>query len=428
MAGPSKPQDAVLYQNPSKTVVLLDIPRSISLAQGTQSHPYTGQICSSTALQTPYLSTEPKTDKAKAKLQDLKRQERTDLQFPEHLLQQALDEISSGHDGMWCLERKLVASTAARQNKKRNFDEESAVGIELESARSQQSVSGVSRRSKGRLELPMQGLHHSIDLSASINAPDAKACLSMRQIANKSCYNPSPHHLILQDTEYCAETSNVYLIPPHASFLLSKIDQETAPVMSMATLMLYPEPSATADRGQFDIILLDPPWPNRSAKRAAKYEIMKEQEPMEVLQGILSQHIAPNGLVACWITHKASARNAALEAFETWDVQLVEEWAWLKVTANGEPVTEITGLWRKPYEILLLGRKRTSGKGEGDLKRRVIVGVPDFHSRKPNLKALIESGMPEQYRALEIFARNLTAEWCAWGDEVLKYSVLLTST
>ena len=428
MAYLSEPQDPILYQNASKTVVLLDIPGSISLAQGTPSHPCIAQIHSSPALQSPYLSTEPKTDKAKAKLLEMRSQEGASVRFPEHLLQEALDEISSRNDGAWCLERQVPASPVARHNMKRKYSEEDAVEKGSESAQSQQYVSSVLQGSKEKLELPIKGFHHSIDLSGFINALDAKASLSVMHIAHKLCYNPSNYPLFLQDTEERTELSDTYRIPPHASFFLSEINQETALAISMGALTLYPEPSLTADRGQFDFILLDPPWRNRSAKRAARYEIMDENGPMEVLHSMLGQHIAPNGLIACWITNKTSVRNAALEAFEAWDVQLIEEWAWLKVTANGEPVTEITGLWRKPYEILLLGRKRNPEKGESELKRRVIVGVPDLHSRKPNLKALIQSQLPENYRALEVFARNLTAEWCAWGNEVLKYNVFLGSS
>ena len=161
---------------------------------------------------------------------------------------------------------------------------------------------------------------------------------------------------------------------------------------------------------------------------------------MEALKSILGQHVASRGIVACWITNSSVSQEAAMQAFEAWDVQLVEEWYWLKVTRDGQPVTDIHGVWRKPYETLLVGRKiaqrepeddpiRTHSDSDSDmrpleLKRRVIVAVPDVHSRKPCLKQLVEQafGFEEgKYRALEIFARNLTAGWWAWGDECLKF-------
>lgn len=159
-------------------------------------------------------------------------------------------------------------------------------------------------------------------------------------------------------------------------------------------------------------------------RRSAKYETFHDSDPMVILRAMLGQHLAPGALVACWITNKASVRDVLLETFQAWNVRLVEEWAWLKTTVCGLPVNQIDGLWRKPYEVLLLGRKDIDEveSSHQDVQRRVIVAVPDLHSRKPHLKTLIEPLLPGTYRALEIFARNLTAEWWSWGDEVLKHN------
>lgn len=165
---------------------------------------------------------------------------------------------------------------------------------------------------------------------------------------------------------------------------------------------------------------------------------------MEALEGTLGPHIAPHGIVACWITNKPTSREAVMQAFDAWDIHLVEEWYWLKVTAGGLPVTDICGVWRKPYEVLLIGRKAAqriddgnvdgqplpavaddeSRREEVEMKRRVIVAVPDVHSRKPCIKTLVEGafGFEEgKYRAIEVFARNLTAGWWAWGDECMRF-------
>ncbi len=49
----------------------------------------------------------------------------------------------------------------------------------------------------------------------------------------------------------------------------------------------------------------------------------------------------------------------------------------------------------------------------------MILAVPDVHSRKPNLRALL--GVPHDGAGLEVFARNLTAGWWGWGDEALLF-------
>ena len=65
------------------------------------------------------------------------------------------------------------------------------------------------------------------------------------------------------------------------------------------------------------------------------------------------------------------------------------------------------------------------GGGGGAVKGEGIVAVPDVHSRKPNLRGVFEdAGLVPQgggYEAMEVFARNLTAGWWGWGDEVLLF-------
>ena len=143
-----------------------------------------------------------------------------------------------------------------------------------------------------------------------------------------------------------------------------------------------------------------------------------------------------NGLVAVWITNKKTLKEMILGKgglFEQWDVELVEEWIWLKITASGEPICALDSVWRKPYEILLIGRKKKSesavkgdeNEGATDVRRRVMIAVPDLHSRKPNLKEVFETlmGLKRGYKGLEIFARNLTEGWWGWGNEVLKFQM-----
>ena len=429
----------ILYQNSTKTLTLFDIPTSIAHAQGTFDHPCNDQLYASPSPQAPYPSTEPKTEKAKANVLRTKPPPDADVDSLEALLRQALREVAehwhSGND--WCLPRKVSPLILERQSKKRRADDaidpmlssqerdpvnSSTALIAASKVGTQKEFGILSSPAEPDLKIPasqvtVRSIEEPLILSSE-STPKAYTCSSLPVITNRLVRNPYPASLSLQFERFN------YKIPPNAKFLLSKIVESTTPTFSMAALTMYPNSSSSAGPGQFDFVLLDPPWENRSVRRSAKYNTMHETDPVAVLRAMLGQHIAHGALIACWITNRASTRDTALEAFQAWDVQLIEEWAWLKTTVGGFPVTQIDGLWRKPYEVLLLGRKN-SGEAQGsnsDVRRRVVLAVPDLHSRKPHLKSLIEAFLPASYRALEVFARNLTAEWWSWGDEVLKYN------
>jgi N6-adenosine-specific RNA methylase IME4 len=230
-----------------------------------------------------------------------------------------------------------------------------------------------------------------------------------------------------------------------------------------------PIPGLPRDR-KFDLILLDPPWLNRSVRRSGHYHTQSYLEGDLLTQHIRdilrvhlqnSHYIPPTdnendvistqklvekqthrSIAAIWITNSAKARKTAYDAIQGVGLSVCEEWVWIKTTTNGDPITPLDGLWRKPYEVLVIGMKQHPrlqtdpiGKGgDGVVTRRFIAAVPDVHSRKPNLREIFEKiffggtspsgqwGDIVAYSALEVFARNLTAGWWACGDEALKFN------
>ena len=297
MADNESPSSAILYRNVDSTIVLLDLPKSISLAQGTLDHPCPGHIYSSPALEAPYPSTEPKSEKAKANVLRTNVPVDSNLEFPTTLLHQALEEISHHWGGRWCLMRKISTSVTAGRSKKRKLlaAEDPPLRSNLgnasrdlcqplpaiSSSTTQKSVAPpliiepdlsipedlpIPRKFSEPLTLP-------VDLSSAVHV-----CSNIEHIINKVVNNACIKTVSL----FHAGTS--FRIPPNASFIISKINEATAPVFSMGALTLYPAPSATAGPGQFDFILLDPPWKNRSVKRSAKYETMCDTDPLVPLQ------------------------------------------------------------------------------------------------------------------------------------------------
>ncbi|KAI9729888.1 MAG: hypothetical protein M1818_008328 [Claussenomyces sp. TS43310] len=220
--------------------------------------------------------------------------------------------------------------------------------------------------------------------------------------------NSNPETTILS-----MDSSSEICIPPMSTYLQGELE---------STSHIF-----TSTAPSFDLIILDPPWPNRSARRKKSYSISYTTADIAALLSSIpiKNHLTEDSFVGIWITNKPAFHDLVLSSggiFDQWDVELSEEWIWLKVTSSGTPISSLAGTWRKPYEVFLLGRKKlSSGSRSPSIKRRVLVAVPDLHSRKPNMKTLFESMLPSKYEALEIFARNLTAGWWAWGNEVLKF-------
>lgn len=203
------------------------------------------------------------------------------------------------------------------------------------------------------------------------------------------------------------------LLPENAVCLQGTISDERARFLKEAPL--------------FDLLVLDPPWPNRSVRRKKRsYTTANNLDEIRKTLSLIpiEAHLAPEGLVAIWITNKASVVELLTSArglFTEWGLELIDEWTWLKVTTTGEPIVAVDSAWRKPWERILIAKKRGSERTKFPGQRKVIVSVPDIHSRKPNLRAVFDGILPPGYKGLELFARNLTAGWWAWGDEALKF-------
>ncbi|KAM4028180.1 N(6)-adenine-specific methyltransferase METTL4 isoform 2-T3 [Anomaloglossus baeobatrachus] len=178
-----------------------------------------------------------------------------------------------------------------------------------------------------------------------------------------------------------------YLIPPRSSFLLSDIS-------CMEPLLHYKK---------YSIIVIDPPWENKSVKRSKRYNYLS---PLEIKQLPIPALAAPDCLVITWVTNRQKhLRFVKEELYPHWSVRTLAEWHWVKITNSGEFVFPIDSLHKKPYEILILGRRLTSDiSTERELEtqvlppipqNKIIVSVPcSLHSHKPPLSGGIISQEP----------------------------------
>ncbi|KXG51038.1 uncharacterized protein PGRI_066100 [Penicillium griseofulvum] len=477
MSNTIQEETAILFQDTN--IYLLDIPYSIALAQEGSPTPHqqlpesssgtenTGNtirrkkasLLSCEPIKEPFPSTEPKKPSALAKVLDSiplsERRFHSELILP--LVRDSLETIKAGFppDRRWCKDRAVPSafhdSTWRNQHprKRRRGNDYTC----LEST----PEDHVSTKNEPPMIL-------------STTSPNEFEALSDLAIVK----NPSPESAIVRVGSSHGDETNppcAYVVPPESSFVLCTLPLFQTEVDRPSTSNDYPIPGVPKHQ-KFNLILMDPPWPNKSVRRSKHYQTHHYSEMdvlTEGLRDILRAHShneiqdglrqsephtgrpiqSEQSIAAIWITNAEKVRRAAYEALRGAGFCICEEWIWVKTTWDGQPISALDGLWRKPYEILVIGRKSSHNVNvdvknnnlpplsqmddltrisEAITTRRVIAAVPDLHSRKPNLKFIFENvffteaGQLQEYSALEVFARNLTAGWWAAGDEVLRFN------
>ncbi|KAH8173359.1 MT-A70 domain-containing protein [Sarocladium implicatum] len=283
----SKPSSR-LFQSPDKSVILLDIPRSLEESQVPHGHIPTARIVSAPPVTEPFVLPEPRYGDAAARSQAAQV---VDL-MTEAAVTRALDLVEAQYDGPWCLPRVV------------------------------------------------------------------------RSLLSDDTGVTDPH------------------IPEGARFIQGSLD-DTVQELASATAL-------------FDAIVLDPPWPNRSARRRSdKYDTVKTLAEMRQLLSHVpvQSHLGPDGIVAVWITNREAVYDFVTSPgglFSSWGLRLVSEWTWLKVTSSGEPIMPLDSAFRKPWEKLLIAQRVETPSKAALAEPRIIVAVPDVHSRKPNLRAVFD--------------------------------------
>lgn len=363
---PHAPQQSILYASRDRSIILLDIPASIA-----GSCPL--RLLSVEPLSTPHILPEPK-DPTLVFNQELLD---THTRLRDAIVA-ALDTLRKEHGGEWCLERKIGADVGG----------------------------GGTFMTEGfgsNLGLLQAASEEPLDVAEC----EAGACFDITDVYRSIVCNSSTQYRSLTVATVGLGTHN-FILPPNSSFLLASVQSSISIFRNYASTV-----------GLFNFILLDPPWPNRSAERSkSTYHTLPNHKDLLLLP--LETSLRDNGLVAVWVTNKSKWRQFVLQRlFPKWGVEYAGEWVWLKVTRSGEPIFNLDSVMRKPYEILLFGRKPPSRKqltadykwrrGDGGerlpspnvdarsrgsspqprvtiMPQKTIVAVLDSHSRKPCLK------------------------------------------
>ena len=432
--------EAILFSTSEPiNIFLIDIPKSIEISQGATCQE---RLHSVEPLDKPFVSLDPKSAKAKASLPTLPVEDLILQRF----LKLAAAEVKEKYTGPWYLPRLCVLpsqgdavvegipggkrrfhpSEPSRKKRKEPCispeQSQDYRGLSEPSHETADAADGVNDASEG-------GSQSSTSSWFSKDANDNKFRIARRSkglledesaVGGKSLAAGNPNEPLRLKTPLIKNDSisernigkfdsrdDLYFLPPRSTGVMGDIE---------ATAECF-----DGSAPKFDFIIMDPPWPNRSARRKKGYNISYSSSSIDTLLKVLPlhNHISDNGYVAVWITNKEVFRGLVLDRFEAWDVTLVEELIWLKITSAGEPICAVDSVWKKPYEALLVGKRSATKQS---VERKVIMAMPDIHSRKPSA-ALIKELIcgTNAGDSLEIFARNLVSGWWSWGSELLKF-------
>mmetsp|Transcript_14271 Transcript_14271/g.36821 ORF Transcript_14271/g.36821 Transcript_14271/m.36821 type:complete len:484 (-) Transcript_14271:1738-3189(-) len=206
------------------------------------------------------------------------------------------------------------------------------------------------------------------------------------------------------------------VLPPHARFVCSDV------VAARAGLRTLGDP--------FDLIVVDPPWQNKSVARGGGGYGSLDNDALENLP--VAKLCRRGTLVAVWCTNKPKhLRFVVGELFRAWGVGHIGTMQWVKLTAAGEYSHPLDSPHKKPYEPVLLGRCGGDAAGPRlPLTPRCFASVPSVqHSRKPVLLDVLspllatDRATPSP-RCLELFGRNLLPGWTTWGNDVLRFQTV----
>ncbi|XP_039044062.1 methyltransferase-like protein 2 isoform X2 [Hibiscus syriacus] len=233
---------------------------------------------------------------------------------------------------------------------------------------------------------------------------------------------PIFHNLVVNDKPEDVEAEFLkrhYILPRLSCFYMSDLGQIRNIVPA-------------ASESGFNLIVIDPPWENGSARQKSVYPTL----PNRYFLSLPIKQLTHTGgaLVALWVTNREKLRNfVEKELFPAWGVRYISTLYWLKVKGDGSLISDLGLFHHRPYECLLLGYCNGNEMDSGCLSefmpikdKRIIISIPGGYSRKPPIGELLLEHVPgvKSARCIELFAREMLGGWVSWGNEPLHFQDL----
>ncbi|KAH9499928.1 Methyltransferase-like protein 4 [Bulinus truncatus] len=203
----------------------------------------------------------------------------------------------------------------------------------------------------------------------------------------RTCVRNDDCRVIKVDNQY-------YLIPEKSSFLTSSFHYFTSIGYYQ---ILVPE--------GYDLIVIDPPWENKSVKRKKSYTTLDEVD----LKLLPIKTLSNEGCLICvWVTNnERMIKFVKEELFPLWSVEWKANWLWMKVTKSGVPVCEMTSPHKKPYEQLIIGKYYSTS---GQIMKSSITLYNGQNNKNDSFKNLVENCETPEQCFMSISGKLLTSE------------------
>ena len=179
-------------------------------------------------------------------------------------------------------------------------------------------------------------------------------------------------------------------------------------------------------QNNYEIIYADPPW--HYAKRNTNTTFgggVTDKYPTMSLEEICSLPVkdmaADNAMLFIWTTMPYLMRTN--QVIESWGFEYVTcAFTWVKTNPSAGTIFKGVGNYTKHNaELCLLARRgRPLTRANRDVSQ-IVISPRREHSRKPDsVRSDIVRLFGDRPR-IELFARNSTAGWDTWGNEVTKF-------
>lgn len=183
----------------------------------------------------------------------------------------------------------------------------------------------------------------------------------------------------------------------------------------------------TTLQGQYQCIVIDPPWFYRLRSKDKTHRNRIPYQPMrteEILALPIPELCGSNGCIL-WLWFTNNHMIEAVQCLQTWGFELKTILTWEKVTKDGTKTHLGVGHWlRNSTEHCALAVRGNvkAFSGRTLTNESTILHSPRReHSRKPEqFFELVEKLCPDMTK-LEMFARSSKVGWDCWGDEALKF-------